>query len=240
MMKMDKDKAVKSGTILYRYDIVQPPAHGWNNDFKSPIYDNYMREVGPKNSIGAFFFFDDKTTAIEVAKNILKQKEWIKDLNPDLNIWLTTAYIREDLYMLDLSGCNDVVDLYVNLWNENIDIFRDDFYKYGDIFGSKPMSQLRQDVKQIADNDNGGRNSIATCKCNIFNFYNTFEDKKILPFACQELTDFSNGGIFKELLENKGYEGYIFRETDANTFCLFNPNKLSKPQTIIIDQKDSL
>lgn len=219
-------KTIKSGTILYRYDIVSPP-YDWNDEYKSPIYNNYQNDNGPKNAIGAFFFYDDKAIAIDVARNVLKQNEREKEDNQNTDIWLTTTNILEDIYMLDLSGCSDIVDLYVGLWKEKIDIFRKDFYNR---FGGHPiktLSQIKKDVQHVAA-DNG--KNIFEYKCNIYNLYDTFEDENILPYACQVLTDFSNGGIFKELLKKKGYEGYIFRETDANTFCIFHPNKLSKPQ----------
>ena len=232
-MGIIEEKTIKSGTILYRYDIVRPPFSDWTDEYKSLIYDNYQNDVGPKNAIGAFFFFDDRTTAIEVARNVLKQKEWIKEVNPNLNIWLTTTIIQDDICMLDLSGCQNIVELYVSLWNNGIDIFREDFYKFGDWLGSKPLSLLLEDIKYLAfANGKKEKNKVSTCKCNIENFYNTYEDKEKLPYACQELTDFSNGKIFKELLEEKGIEGYIFQETDAKTFCIFNSKRLSNPVTI--------
>ena len=231
---MSTSKNIKKGMKLYRYDVVEPPKDGWNTSFKSPIY--IWDYEGPKNEIGAFFLFDSEKEALDVAKNVIVQRnDFLKSFNPQLSVWLTETTTTEDIQMLDLAGCKDVVDMYVTLWNENINVFRTDFYKFDKVFGSKPLSILLEDIKYLALEDGKKeKNKVSTCKCNIENFYNTYEDKEKLSYACQELTDFSNGEIFKELLEKKGYEGYIFRETNANTFCLFHPNKLSKPQTIII------
>ena len=221
---------VKSGIKLFRYDITEPPKTGWDKDFKSPVY--CWDEEGAKNNIGAIFLFDKENIAVDVARNVIKQKEqFIKEFN----FSLTRTVVKDDLRMLDLTACKDLVDLYITLWNNDINIFRKDFYKFDKWFGSKPMSLLLEDIKYLALEDGKKeKNKVSTCKCNIENFYNTYEDKEKLPYACQELTDFSNGKIFKELLEEKGIDGYIFQETDANTFCIFNSKKLSNPLTIKI------
>lgn len=65
-------------------------------------------------------------------------------------------------------------------------------------------------------------------------FCNGFDENNQLAYAFQGLSDFSNGRIFKAILEAKAFDGYIFRETDANTFCLFNPEKLSFPEVSLI------
>ena len=215
---------------LYRYDVVEPPKDGWNTCFKSPIY--IWDYEGPKNEIGAFFLFDSEKGALDVAKNVLVQRnDFLKSFNPQLSVWLTETTITEDIQMLDLADCKDVVDMYVALWSENINVFRTDFYKFDKVFGSKPLSQLMDDVSFLANGNTDDRNKMETCKCNIYNFYNTFDEKMQLYFACQELTDFSNGSIFKMLLEKRGLDGYIFKESEANTFCLFNSTCLTPPKT---------
>ena len=232
---MELIRKIEVGQQLYRYDIVKPPEEGWCHTFKSPIYNNYGFDLGPKNEIGAFFFFDDETETKAVAKNVLNKKGcMIRDFNPDMKIWITQTTTTEDLVMLDLSKCNDVVELYVNLWINQIDIFKSNFYSIRQ-FGSKPMSQIRDNVEFIA-NHLSEKSSIPYMKhkCQIINFNMEFDDKEQLRFACQELTDFCNGQIFKDLLESKRIDGYIFKESDANTFCIFECEKLSFPKTEII------
>ena len=236
---MDKNthRIINAGLSLYRYDVIEPPKGRWVQDYKSPIY--CWDDAGPKNEVGAFFFFDDEDETIKVGKNVLNQKDnMIKAFNPEFSIWITKTIIQDNLYMLDLSECKNVVDLYIILWKEQIDVFRDDFYKFVYPYGSKPLSLIKEDIKLIVCHDNEVKSDKRQeCKYNIYNFYNTIDESKQLAYACQGLTDFSNGKIFKKLLEEKGFDGYIFRETDANTFCMFNSNKLSIPEVTQILRK---
>ena len=224
---MDLYKKIKVGQQLYRYDIIEPPAKGWSQSFKSPIYNNYGYDLGPKNEIGAFFFFDDKAETTAVAKNVFYKKgSMIRDLNPDGKIWITQTTNIEDLVMLDLTKCNDIVSLYVNLWINQIDIFNSKLYSIS-LFGSKQMSQIRDSVEFIANYHLEKKSNLYwEHKYKIINFNSEFDDKEKLRHACQELTDFCNGQIFKKLLERKGFDGYIFKESDANTFCIFNSGRI--------------
>lgn len=227
---MDVNKKIKAGIKLYRYDVVEPPKEGWETSYKSPIY--IWDYEGPKNEIGAFFLFDNKKGALDIGKIVLDRKDdFLKSFNPQLSIWLTETTITKDIQMLDLTECKDVVDMYITLWKEHINVFRSDFYKFDRFLGSKPLSQLLDDVSFLANGNTDDRSKRETCKCNIYNFYDTYDDKMQLSFACQELTDFSNGSIFKMILENKGLDGYIFKESKANTFCFFNSNCLAPPKT---------
>ena len=236
---MDKNvhRKINAGFPLFRYNVKEPPKGGWEQDYKSPVY--CWEDAGPKNEIGAFFFFDTEKEAIEVGKNVLNQKEDVIRLyNPNLSIWITKTITQDCLYLLDLSQCNNIVELYVTLWHDKIYIFRDDFYKFVYPYGSKPLSLIKEEIKFIACHDNETKtDKRQECEFNIYNFYNNIDESKQLAYACQGLTDFSNGKIFKELLEEKGFDGYIFQETEAKTFCLFNSEKLSFPEVSLILEK---
>ena len=231
---MNIHRIISAGFPLYRYDITRSPKGKWDKDYKSLIY--YWPDAGPKNEIGAFFFFDTEYEAVEVGREVLgKKKDMIRDNNPKLSIWITNTVTHENLYMLDLSKCKNVVDLYVTLWNEQIDIFRDDFYRFDSLNGSVPLSQIKEHVACLAThNDETKSSKLIECKCEILNLYNCIDENNQLAYACQGLTDFSNGIIFKDILEEKGFDGYIFQETDAKTFCLFNSHKLSLPKVSLI------
>lgn len=87
MMSTNISRIIKPGLPLYRYDVIEPAKREWSEDYKSPIY--CWDDAGPKNDIGAFFFFDNKSEAIEVGKNALVLKEnMIKAYNPELSIWI--------------------------------------------------------------------------------------------------------------------------------------------------------
>jgi hypothetical protein len=233
-MNKDIHRIINKGLFLYRYDIIEPPKEGWTSEYKSPIY--IWPDAGPKNEIGAFFFFEDKVETVEEGKIALSHKEnMIKDFNPELSLWITYTLVQDKLYMLDLSKCKDVVDFCIALWNEGINVFRDDFYNFCNRRKSKPLSQIKKDVVYlVSHNDKVNTNKQIQCKCEIFNFYNNVDSDKFLAYACQGLTDFSNGKIFKKILEEKGFDGYIFKETETNTFCLFNSDKLSSPKVTTI------
>lgn len=236
---MDKNthRIINAGLSLYRYDVIEPPKGRWVQDYKSPIY--CWDDAGPKNEVGAFFFFDNEDETIKVGKNVLNQKDnMIKVFNPEFSIWITKTIIQDNLYMLDLSECKNVVDLYIILWKEHIDVFRDDFYRFDYLYGSKSLSQIKRDIDYLASHDDKPKtDKWSECEYNIYTFCNGFDENNQLAYAFQGLSDFSNGRIFKAILEAKAFDGYIFRETDANTFCLFNPEKLSFPEVSLIQGK---
>ena len=228
---------VTKGLPLYRYDIIQP-SKAWDVNFKSPIYCS--EDNSPKNEIGAFFFYDNEKETIAVAKNVVNQKrDFISSFNPNLSIWMTKTVLEKDFQMLDLSECQDIVELYVTLWNEEINIFREDFYKYDALFPPRPMKIILDDIRYIASHNENKLNKsdrLNESKCKILNFFSSFGDNEKLHYAGQLLTDFSNGRIFRELLEQKELDGYIFRETDAKTYCFFRADKLSTPETYIYSE----
>lgn len=76
----------------------------------------------------------------------------------------------------------------------------------------------------------------AADEINKFFFYNA-------PYLGQSLTDYENGILFKSILEEKNYEGYVFFENpESNTYCIFNSDKISDPihEEVYIDTDDEL
>ena len=61
------------------------------------------------------------------------------------------------------------------------------------------------------------------------------------PYLGQLLTDFGNGQHFKSLLQNAGFEGYVFMEELAsNTYCIFNSDKNFTPNTSCLHPEDEI
>ena len=61
------------------------------------------------------------------------------------------------------------------------------------------------------------------------------------PYLGQLLTDFGNGQHFKSLLQNAGFEGYVFMEQYAsNTYCIFDSNKISLPMHHVFIPEDEI
>ena len=237
---MIRSRIIKKGIDLFRYDVKEPPVGSWSANFKSPVYvieDDYfgLSTMRPKNEIGAYFFFDKERDAIDVGKNTLAQKESsLRIDNPSSSLWITQTTTEEDIKLLDLTFCNDIVDLYVSLYKLDIDIFRDDFYKIT-AMDSEPLSHIKESVAYIAEHSSNPKSiKQLECECSIINIYDNIDVEHQLPFACQQLTDFGNGVIFKNILEEKGYEGYMFHESDATTICLFQSQKLEAPVNYLI------
>jgi len=66
-----------------------------------------------------------------------------------------------------------------------------------------------------------------------FTLYQFFEWR--VGYTGQLLTDFSNGVAFKQQLQAKEYEGYLFmEEKDYPTICIFESGKLNAPTHLIV------
>ena len=59
----------------------------------------------------------------------------------------------------------------------------------------------------------------------------------------QRISDFNNGILFKQILQQKKHEGFIFNESNrkqgTDTVCIFSPLYLSPPQKYFV-QTDNL
>lgn len=212
-------RIAQKGTKLYRYDLIRPPMN-WSPRFKSPIY--IFDDIGPKNAVGFYFFFASRDETLLVGNNVLKEKNAYSEL------WLTETSITKDINMLDLSKCHNVVDLYVDLWKYGIDIFTDSFYQIVAYRASQPLSRIRAQVENIAKLG-CDKMKVSECEFDIWKFAYGADETEKLRYALQQLTDFDNGFVFKELLISRGLDGYIFRETDTETFALIDSSSLSKP-----------
>lgn len=219
---------------LFRYDIVEPPKE-FSKEFKNPSYTNYGSDLGPKNTAGLFFFYNGKSTAIQVGKNNLKKGDYIEQHK----IWITTVNPICDLKLLDIRSVETVTQLYVTLLNNDIDIFRSDFYKIQACFPSVPMSQIRNQVIELFELSKKQGNCLnkdiqrkRDLSCEIENFFETLTDPEKVKYACQQLTDFDNGILFRDMLIKKGYQGMIFNESDksvgSDTICLLDISNFKK------------
>ena len=223
-------RILHKGTKLFRYDLECPPEY-WSTEFKSLIYRNF--DLGAKNKCGAFFFFNKKEEAVNVAKIVVDERREILDDNIWTGeVWLTETEIKDEMALLDLSNMKDVTDLYVTLWNNNIDVFTDYFFKIAPYMPSIPISKIKKDVVLLAEfrqGKNKNRVKANESKYNILNFAYGNNNQEKLRYALQQLTDFDNGIIFIETLKSIYLEGYIFKETNKDTIVLFESKKLKQP-----------
>lgn len=215
---------------LFRYDLVQPPK-AFSNEFKNPQYEGFGHNLGPKNVANLFFFFNGRETAMRVGNNAVAS-------NTNYNaLWLTEAKTICDLRLLDIRNVSSVANLYVTLLNNEIDIFIPNFYKIMDPTTRVPMSTIRDKVfeywkltKQNVEKSNAKFKRIRTLYSEIENFFYPLLGVNRQNYACQQLTDFGNGKIFKEILLKKKYQGLIFnenaKEPNSDTVCLFDSSIL--------------
>lgn len=215
------DVVIQPGEKLYRYNIGIDIPSDWSSEYVNPeyIYPN----LGRKNQIGAFFFYNN----ITAAKNTLFQA--IKNFKDKGVIYkkgiITSCSNKSPIRLLDLSKFDDCAKIIYFLCEQGIDILSDNF-----ISQQRKCSfiKLKKYFELLSDNNP----RISLKAINMINkFFNSWPH-----LLCQTLTDFDNGKYFKTMLEEKGYEGYIFKENpDSNTFCLFSPDKLTPPIHTIVE-----
>lgn len=226
------DYILRPGTQLYRYDLKEPPKE-WRSDFKNPEY--VYPDRGVKNEIGAFFFFNTLKQAHDTALF-----SWRKNKDKNRNgIWITKCTISEPIKLLDLRDSIICIELLAAFDKSGFDIFSDKLKSWNGISFSK-LAEYIQSVEDIVLSDtnwandkeitNSVQNSIMGLQ-RILNIENIH-----IGHLLQLLTDFSNGIHFRKILQEKGYEGYIFNETNCpvpitgtDTICVFNSTKFQLP-----------
>lgn len=222
MRKEENSIFLEPGDKLYRYDLGEKLDAEWLTDYSSPEYS--FSEYGPKNKIGLFFFYND----ISAAKNTLAQAVYNqKKMGIIYNYGtITSCQVIDDIRLLDLeaglSSCSDKIRF---LHQIGLNVITELFYNYQ---FKRPYSELQNALEDLLSTDQ----SLSSAAENVINefFYN------FPPLLGQSLTDFDNGEAFKEMLENKGFEGYVFMEDFiSDTYCLLSSNKITEPEHEIID-----
>ena len=230
VMRKEKNSIIlEPGDRLCRYDLGTDLSVDWSTEYENPEYIGC--EFGKKNAIGAFFFYDKKTTA----KKTLAQA--IYNQNKKGNIYnsgtITYCEVVNELNLLDLDSglieCSNIISFLVSI---DANVIENKFVTH---HSNKPYSELQSVIVDIFSTDHIKRINAAD-EINKFFFYNA-------PYLGQSLTDYENGILFKSILEEKNYEGYVFFENpESNTYCIFNSDKISDPihEEVYIDTDDEL
>ena len=222
MRKEENSIVLEPGDKLYRYDRGEKLDTEWLTDYSSPEYS--FSEYGPKNKIGLFFFYND----ISAAKNTLAQAVYNqKKMGTIYNYGtITSCQVIDDIRLLDLeaglSSCSDKIRF---LHQIGLNVITELFYNYQ---FKRPFSELQNSLEDLLSTDQ----SLSSAAENVINefFYN------FPPLLGQSLTDFDNGEVFKEMLENNEFEGYVFMEDFiSDTYCLLSSDKITAPEHEIID-----
>ncbi|MGN1240593.1 MAG: hypothetical protein ACI4TV_06935 [Paludibacteraceae bacterium] len=228
----EQDLILEKGHLLYRYDIKQPPTN-WSKEFKSYEYPG----IGPKNKVGAFFFYDSEKIAIQTFNNEERQKA---------EMYITTTNVTKELKLLNLR-IQHILGIFNLLREIGIDVFTDDFHTYYYVDGrERSLLDIKQQYEQYVNLFNM-RNLSDEQYAQIGNFVERIANF-IVPnvrwdhtysFIGQLLTDLDNGPKFKELLTARGYDGYVFYEHNegltplVHAYCIFEPTNLGAPACAI-------
>ena len=229
--------------LLFRYDLVKPEDN-WSTHYHSVEYEyTKLPDIFRyKNQIGAFFFYFTREQAINTAKVACEK-------NGRTEFWLTETMLNPRLQLLDLRDreshednsieLDSPVKIITYLFDLDIDILTKSFVKFEPIGKDSivltPFSIIRPQFEElnrllsIHDADI----QVVQKRYALANEINEFFHNHIGYFG-QLLTDFTNGKAFKELMMNAGFDGYIFeeeRETHIQTYCFFNADHLSAPQS---------
>ena len=224
------DYILEPGNQLYRYDIVQPPKE-WSTVFKNPEY--VYPDTGIKNQIGAFFFFNSIFFAIETGRCALEKER--KKGYPYQGLWITKCEINTSIKLLDLRDSIICIELLAALDKAGFAIFVDKLKSWQGISFSK-LKPIIQPVEDLVLNDINPVNNEEVRNA-IKEMHDVLKiEMTNIGHLLQMFTDYSNGYYFRRLLQEKGYEGYIFNETNcpipivgSDTICIFKSTKFLPP-----------
>lgn len=218
------------GTSLYRYCVAVGLPDAWDPTFENPEYANHPH--GKKNQIGAYFFYELESMAKNVAGVALR------DYGNDHQITdytLTTCQTTRDLTLLDLSGNLPPCMFLEKLYDYDIDILTNDFVNY--FKNQHPFSVCKDAFQRLRKYSPFLLNmyKLTPFDEEIFNCIHDFFCNDGHRITGQLVTDYENGHTFKSLLEQKGYEGYVFNEErECATICIFDASNLTLPIHTII------
>lgn len=213
---------LEKGDSLYRYDLGDCHPAEWSICHPNPEY--LTKQYGPKNQIGAFFFFDKESTAKQVLSQAVVNQEK-KGINYSKGT-ITSCEVTDSIVLLDLEtdliGCSNIISV---LYELDLNVISNKFYNFQK---KQPFEQLKEAISNLYSDQ-------PLIKLSAANEINEFFCS-CPPYLGQLLTDFKNGIAFKALLEMQGYEGYVFMEQfSSNTYCLLSSDKISPPRHQIID-----
>lgn len=226
-MELEENKIIlERGDMLYRYGLEQNYPDVWCNNIHNSEYS--YKEYGNKNQIGAYFFYDNESTAKSVLETAIRKQESKGERVETATI--TSCEVREDIVLLDLfSGIERCCNMISVLRELNLNVVTNSFYNYQK---KTYYTEIEHDLELLYSGRCAEKRGAAT-RIDDF-FYNL---RRLLG---QSLTDFHNGVAFKEMLIRSHWEGYVFKEEESsNTYCLLDATKLTEPRHELI-RRDAL
>ncbi|MDR0429360.1 MAG: hypothetical protein LBH58_02635 [Tannerellaceae bacterium] len=192
---------------LSRYDLNTPPDN-WDSNLQSnqTEYAN-LRNMGPKNTEGFYFLYDNLETTKVVAAISCKK-------NRVSNYFITKTVTVSPIRVLDFSNCKCLHDMLDILDSLGINIYDSEMIIYG-------FENLK--IKYLQYHNRNTR------------VLQGYPELLEVAWFGQQLTDYKNGKVFKELIVNSNIaiEGYRWCENHypyGLTYCLFNCDKIAPPR----------
>lgn len=222
MRKEENCIILEDGDTLYRYDLEENLPDNWDSNYHNFEYSG--SRYGFKNAIGAIFLFDKKLTAKQILSGAINnQKEKTRIIT---RATITTVIVNEEIKLLDLSSgiirCSNLLSV---LYELNMDVTVLDLKNFQK---DLPFQSIHDRLIDLYSSDSTKRMTSAN-EIDRF-FYGR------INLLGQTLTDFQNGILFKKLLEDQQFEGYVFWENpSSDTYCILSSSKLSNPIHEIID-----
>lgn len=221
-------KVIKTGFELYRFDLVKTP-NKWSTDFKNSNYS--YGELGNKNQAGFFFFLDSIDKANNFGENYAINK------NQDY-YYITKTQTSNQLKLIDFSNSYNIYQMLCVLKDLGIDVLTKNFKTFEN---EETFATLREIFYEAEREKEMKKKTMLIKKLKVHSKSN-FNATGLFG---QRLTDFTNGKIFKELVQElyPEIDGYCWNEFEDGksneinilSYCLFNSNKLSNPKAIRIE-----
>lgn len=154
--------------------------------------------------------------------------------NETNTIWLTETSIINKISLLKFSHFTNISSILLAFEEFGIDVLNDRFFKFNSCGACESFEKLRpllDELKDLDQKENKNDREIMKISDLAYEIGKFFYSNERIDYFGQLLTDFGNGNTFKNILIEKGYDGYIFREDyNSSTYCLFEASALSKPQ----------
>jgi len=194
---------------LSRYDLNTPPDN-WDSKLQSrnTEYAN-LRNMGPKNTEGLYFLYDNLETTKIVAKIACMK-------NLTSNYLISETSTVSPVKILDFSSCKCLHDMLDIIESLNINIYDSEMIIYG-------FENIR--IKTLQYHNRNTRVLIG------------YPELLEVAWFGQQLTDYQNGKVFKEIIASANIEvdGYRWCENHnpyGLTYCFFNCDKLAPPSRL--------
>jgi len=192
---------------LSRYDLNTPPDN-WDSNLQS-IQTEYanLRNMGPKNTESFYFLYDNiETTKVVAAISCMK--------NMASNYFITKTTTVCPIRVLDFSSCKCLHDMLDILDFLGINIYDSEMIIYG-------FENLK--IKSLQYHNRNTR------------VLQGYPELLEVSWFGQQLTDYNNGKVFKEIIANAAIEidGYRWCENHnpyGLTYCFFDCDKIAPPR----------